>query len=166
MTVHLPINVLFLCRHNAARSLLAEAILNHIGGARFQAFSAGTQPEPDQQPHPLTLEALCSAGINTEGLHSKSWDEFTRTDAPVMDLVITVCDEAHGEPCPVWPGHPASAHWSFPDPMMTQGDHETLLDMFKQVMHRMHQRLELFMNLPLASLDRLVLESHAKELAA
>ena len=166
MSDHPPINILFLCTHNAARSILAEAILNHIGGARFRAFSAGTQPQADAQPHPLALEALRSAGISTEGLHSKGWDEFARADAPVMDLVITVCDQVHGEPCPLWPGHPASAHWSFPDPMMTQGDHATLLEMFKQVMHRMHQRLELFRNLPLASLDRLVLESHAQELAA
>ena len=166
MSDHPPIHILFLCTHNAARSILAEAILNHIGGTRFRAFSAGMEPQADGQPHPLALEALRSAGISTEGLHSKSWDEFARAEAPVMDLVITVCDQVHGEPCPVWPGHPASAHWSFPDPVMTQGDHDTLLEMFKQVMHRMHQRLELFRNLPQASLDRLVLESHAKELAA
>ncbi len=166
MIDHPPINVLFLCSHNAARSLLAEAILNHVGGARFRAFSAGTEPARDQQPHPLTLEALQSAGVDTTGLHSKSWDEFTGPDAPQMDLVITVCDDAHGETCPVWPGHPATAHWSFPDPMQVQGDRDALLEMFKQIMHRMHQRLELFMNLPLASLDRLVLESHAREVAA
>ncbi len=162
MTVHFPINVLFLCRHNAARSLLAEAILNHVGGARFRAFSAGSQPASG--PHPLTLEALRSAGVDTTGLRSKSWDEFARADAPLMDLVITVCDDAHGEPCPIWPGHPASAHWSFADPLQAQGQHERLLEVFKQVMHRMHQRLELFLSLPLASLDRLVIESHAKEL--
>ena len=166
MTDHAPINVLFLCSHNAARSLLAEAILRHVGGARFRAFSAGTEPASDQQPHPLALEALQSAGVDTSGLRSKSWDEFTSPDAPHMDLVITVCDDAHGEPCPVWPGHPAIAHWSFPDPLQAQGEYEALLEMFKQVMHRMHQRLELFMNLPLASLDRLVLESHAREVAA
>ena len=91
---------------------------------------------------------------------------FTGPDAPQMDLVITVCDDAHGETCPVWPGHPATAHWSFPDPMQVQGDRDALLEMFKQIMHRMHQRLELFMNLPLASLDRLVLERHARDIAA
>ncbi len=166
MSDHPPINVLFLCTHNAARSILAEAILNHIGGTRFRAWSAGTQATEDHQPHPLAIEALRSAGVGTEGLRSKNWEEFTGTDAPHMDLVITVCDEAHGETCPVWPGHPAIAHWSYPDPMLAQGEHDALLEMFKQVMHRMHQRLELFMNLPLASLDRLVLESHARELAA
>lgn len=166
MSDHPPINVLFLCRHNTARSILAEAILNHIGGSRFRAYSAGTRASADHQPHPLALEALRSAGIRTEGLRSKNWDEFSGPDAPRMDLVITVCDDAHGEPCPTWPGHPASAHWAYPDPLLAMGDHDSLLEMFKQIMHRMHQRLELFMNLPLASLDRLVLESHAQELAA
>ena len=158
MIDHPPINVLFLCTHNAARSILAEAILNHIGKGRFRAWSAGTQASADHSPHPLAL--------STEGLRSQNWDEFSGSEAPQMDLVITVCDDAHGEPCPVWPGHPAIAHWSYPDPMLAQGDHDALLEMFKQIMHRMHQRLELFMNLPLASLDRLVLESHAKELPA
>ncbi len=166
MTDHPPINVLFLCTHNAARSILAEAILNHIGKGRFRAYSAGTQANADHQPHPLALEALQSAGVSTEGLRSKNWDEFSGSDAPQMDLVITVCDDAHGETCPVWPGHPAIAHWGYPDPMLAQGDHDALLEMFKQIMHRMHQRLELFMNLPLTSLDRLVLESHAKEVSA
>ena len=166
MSDHPPINVLFLCTHNAARSILAEAILNHVGKARFRAFSAGTQATADHQPHPLALEALRSAGVSTEGLRSKNWDEFSGPEAPHMDLVITVCDDAHGEPCPTWPGHPAIAHWAFPDPLLAQGNHEALLEMFKQVMHRMHQRLELFMKLPLASLDRLVLESHAREVAA
>ncbi len=160
-----PIKILFLCTHNAARSILAEAILNHIGRARFRAYSAGTQASADHQPHPLAIEALRSAGISTEGLCSKNWGEFSAPDAPHMDLVITVCDDAQREACPVWPGHPASAHWSYPDPMLAQGDHDALLEMFKQIMHRMHQRLELFMNLPLSSLDRLVLESRAQELA-
>ena len=132
----------------------------------FFLSSAGTQASADHQPHPLALEALRSAGVSTEGLRSKNWDEFSGPEAPHMDLVITVCDDAHGEPCPTWPGHPAIAHWAYPDPLLAQGDHDSLLEMFKQVMHRMHQRLELFMNLPLASLDRLVLESHAREVAA
>ena len=166
MSDHPPINVLFLCTHNTARSILAEAILNHLGGSRFRAYSAGTQASADHQQHPLEHEALRSAGVSTEGLRSKNWDEFSGPEAPHMDLVITVCDDAHGEPCPTWPGHPAIAHWAYPDPLLAQGDHDSLLEMFKQVMHRMHQRLELFMNLPLASLDRLVLESHAQELAA
>ncbi|MEN9903580.1 MAG: hypothetical protein RLZZ555_145 [Pseudomonadota bacterium] len=166
MTDHPPINVLFLCTHNTARSILAEAILNHVGGSRFRAYSAGSQASADHQPHPLALEALKSAGVSTEGLRSKNWSEFSSPDAPHMDLVITVCDGTHGEPCPIWPGHPAIAHWGYPDPLLAEGDHDQLLELFRQLMLRMHQRLELFMNLPLASVDRLVLESHAQELAA
>ena len=166
MTVQFPINVLFLCTHNTARSIMAEAILNHIAGSRFRAFSAGTQTSDSGEPHPLALEALASAGIDTSGLRSKNWNAFSGADAPHMDLVITVCDSAHGEPCPVWPGHPAVAHWGYPDPSTVEGDHTHRLEAFKQTMHRMHQRLELLKNLPLEGLDRLVLESHAKELAA
>lgn len=165
MTAHSPLNVLFLCTHNAARSIMAEAILNHIAGSRFVAYSAGTQPLDNHQPHPLAIEALQSAGIATTQLRSKNWNEFTGPNAPHMDLIITVCDTAAGEPCPVWPGHPAVAHWGYPDPSLVQGSHEHQLEAFKQTMHRMHQRLELFKNLPLTSLDRLVLEGHAKELA-
>lgn len=166
MSDKLPLNVLFLCTHNAARSIMAEAILNHIGGTRFKAYSAGTQALADHRPHPIALEALQSAGIDTSRLHSKNWDVFTGPEAVHMDLIITVCDTAHGEPCPVWPGHPAVAHWAYPDPSLVEGSHEHRLEAFKQTMHRMHQRLELFKSLPLVSLDRLVLESHAQELAA
>jgi arsenate reductase len=98
------INVLFLCTHNSARSILAEATLNHIGRGRFKAFSAGSSPRENRQVHPLALQVLAKAGIPTEGLHSKSWDEFGKPQAPVMDLVITVCDNAAGEVCPYWPG--------------------------------------------------------------
>ncbi|MEO7547693.1 MAG: arsenate reductase ArsC, partial [Ramlibacter sp.] len=108
-----PINVLFLCTHNSARSILAEAVLNHIGKGRFRAFSAGSSPRENQQPNPLGLQVLQSAGIATEGLRSKSWDEFALPDAPHMDLVITVCDNAAGEQCPYWPGQPATAHWGY-----------------------------------------------------
>ena len=108
-------NILFLCTHNSARSILAEALLNHLDAQtptrRWQAWSAGSSPRPGQQPHPLALEVLQHAGIATEGLHSKSWDAFAAPGAPHMDLIITVCDSAAGEVCPIWPGHPASAHW-------------------------------------------------------
>jgi protein-tyrosine-phosphatase len=106
-----PINVLFLCTHNSARSILAEATLNHIGGGRFRAFSAGSSPRENQQPNPIGLQTLRNAGIVTTGLRSKSWDEFALPDAPHMDLIITVCDNAAGEVCPFWPGKPATAHW-------------------------------------------------------
>ena len=118
------INVLFLCTHNSARSILAEATLNHLGKARFKAYSAGSSPRPNQQPHPLGLQVLAGAGVSTEGLRSKSWDEFATADAPHMDLVITVCDDAAGEVCPYWPGHPATAHWGYADPSITEGGDE------------------------------------------
>jgi arsenate reductase len=104
-----PLNVLFLCTHNSARSILAEALLNAMGQGRFKAYSAGSSPRDNQQPHPLGLQALAHAGIPTEGLRSKSWDEFAAPGAPHMDLIITVCDNAAGEVCPFWPGHPATA---------------------------------------------------------
>ncbi len=110
-------NVLFLCTHNSARSILAEAILNHIGRGRFKGFSAGSSPRDNQQPNPLGLQVLQQAGISIEGLHSKSWDEFGKVDAPHMDLVITVCDNAAGEVCPYWPGQPATAHWGTLTPL-------------------------------------------------
>jgi len=160
-----PINVLFLCVHNAARSIMAEAILNHMAGHRFKAHSAGTQAQPDHRPHPLALEVLASAGVSTEGLESKNWSVFSTADAPHMDLVITVCDLAAGEPCPVWPGHPATAHWGYPDPSLVEGDHDTQLDAFKHTLHALHQRLELLTSLPITSVDRMVLETEARRLA-
>jgi arsenate reductase (thioredoxin) len=160
-----PINVLFLCVHNSARSIMAQAILNHMAGHRFLAHSAGTQAQPDHQPHPLALEALASGGVSTDGLESKNWAVFSGPDAPHMDLVITVCDLAAGEPCPVWPGHPATAHWGYADPSLVEGDHNTRLDAFRQTMHALHQRLELLVNLPMSSVDRLVLETEARRLA-
>ncbi len=111
-----PINVLFLCTHNSARSILAEALLNDLSRGRFKAYSAGSSPRENQKPNPMALHVLTKAGIATVGLHSKSWDEFGKPDAPHMDLVITVCDNAAGEVCPYWPGQPATAHWGYPDP--------------------------------------------------
>jgi arsenate reductase len=162
---HKPINVLFLCTHNSARSILAEAILNHIGGERFKAFSAGSSPRENQQPNPIGLQTLGHAGISTEGLRSKNWDEFALPDAPHMDLIITVCDNAAGEVCPYWPGQPATAHWSYPDPSAGDGDDTHKAEAFRQTLHAIHRRLELLVNLPPEKLEKMALQSTAKDLA-
>lgn len=162
-------NVLFLCTHNSARSILAEACLNHLsqqhGQGRFRAYSAGSSPRENQQPNPLAIEALTNAGISVEGLSSKCWDFFAQPDAPHMDLIITVCDNAAGEVCPVWPGHPASAHWGYPDPSDTQGDHDHRLEAFRQTLLAIRSRLELFIQLPPEKLQRALLADTARNLA-
>jgi len=160
-----PINVLFLCTHNSARSILAEALLNHIGQGRFKAYSAGSSPRDNQQPNPIGIEVLKSTGIATEGLYSKSWGEFAKPDAPVMNLVITVCDNAAGEVCPYWPGQPATAHWGYPDPSEGDGDDAHKREAFKQTLYALRRRLELLVNLPEASVSRLMLETTARHLA-
>ncbi|NBW51435.1 MAG: arsenate reductase ArsC [Betaproteobacteria bacterium] len=160
-----PLNVLFLCTHNSARSILAEATLNHIGGGRFTGFSAGSSPRENQQPNPIGLQTLRNAGISVEGLRSKSWDEFALPDAPHMDLIITVCDNAAGEVCPFWPGKPATAHWGYADPSAGDGSNEQKAEAFKNTLHAIHRRLELLVNLPEEKLDAMVLQRTAKELA-
>jgi protein-tyrosine-phosphatase len=160
-----PINVLFLCTHNSARSILAEALLNQLGQGRFKAFSAGSSPRENQRPNPMALEVLRDAGVSTAGLRSKSWDEFAKAEAPHMDLVITVCDNAAGEVCPYWPGHPATAHWGYADPSETSGAAEQKLEAFRQTLHAIRRRLELLVNLPLAGVDPLRLQTQARELA-
>lgn len=159
------VNVLFLCTHNSARSILAEAVLNHIGQGRFKAFSAGSSPRENQQPNPLGLQTLRAAGIATDGLHSKSWDVFAAPDAPHMDLIITVCDNAAGEVCPYWPGQPATAHWGYADPSAVDGHDAFKLEAFRKTLHAIKRRMELLVNLPASSIDRLVLEHSARELA-
>jgi arsenate reductase len=159
-----PLNVLFLCTHNSARSILAEALLNHIGKGRFKAFSAGSSPRDSQQPNPLGLQVLQHAGIPTEGLRSKSWDEFGQPDAPHMDLVITVCDNAAGEVCPYWPGQPATAHWGYADPSETQGSDAQKLEAFRQTLLALHRRLALLVSLPAEKLERTMLQSTARDL--
>jgi len=159
------LNVLFLCTHNSARSILAEALLNHIGKGKFKAFSAGSSPAENQTPNPMALATLEKASISTEGLSSKSWDVFATPDAPHMDLVITVCDNAAGEVCPYWPGQPATAHWGYADPSETVGTDEQKLEAFKQTLHQIKRRLELFTSLPLISLSKLALEKTARDLA-
>lgn len=165
MTPHAPLNVLFLCTHNSARSILAEATLNHLGRGRFKAFSAGSSPRENQQPNPLALEVLQRAGIPTEGLRSKNWDEFGKLDAPHMDLVITVCDNAAGETCPYWPGQPATAHWGYADPSEVKGTDEQKLEAFRETLLAIRRRLEFLVSLPHASVDRLALQNTARELA-
>lgn len=160
-----PFHVLFLCTHNSARSILAEAILNHIGKGRFKAFSAGSSPRENQRPNPLGLQVLQHAGISTEGLRSKSWDEFARPDAQHMDLVITVCDNAAGEVCPYWPGQPANAHWGYPDPSEGDGSEEQKLEAFRQTMLALHRRLTLLVSLPPEKLERSLLQASARDLA-
>ena len=159
------LNVLFLCTHNSARSILAEATLNHIGGGRFKAYSAGSSPRANQQPNPLGLQVLQTAGISTDGLRSKSWDEFAGPDAPRMDLIITVCDNAAGEVCPIWPGHPATAHWGYADPSETQGTQEQKLEAFRRTLIAIRRRLDLLVNLPPEKLERQLIQASARDLS-
>ncbi|HBQ88080.1 arsenate reductase ArsC [Alcaligenes faecalis] len=160
-----PLNVLFLCTHNSARSILAEALLNDMGKGRFNAYSAGSSPNQNQQPHPLGLRTLEHAGISTVGLRSKSWDEFAAQGAPHMDLIITVCDNAAGEVCPIWPGHPATAHWGYADPSEGDASQEEKLEAFRQTMQLIRRRLELLVNLPTEKLERSLLQASARELS-
>ena len=165
MTTTSSLNVLFLCTHNSARSILAEALLNDMGKESFKAYSAGSSPRENRQPNPLGLKVLQSAGISIEGLHSKSWDEFAGPDAPKMDLIITVCDNAAGEVCPIWPGHPATAHWGYPDPSEGNGTDAEKLEAFRKTMHAMRRRLELLICLPKTKLEKSVLQGTARELS-
>ncbi len=160
-----PINVLFLCTHNSARSILAEAMLNHLGNSKFQGFSAGSSPRENQKPNPLGLQVLQNAGISTNGLYSKSWDDFGQADAPQMDLVITVCDNAAGEVCPFWPGQPATAHWSYADPSAGEGSDAEKLEAFRKTLLMIRRRIELLVSLPATSLTKLSLQNSARELA-
>lgn len=165
MTDTKPLNVLFLCTHNSARSILAEALLNHIGKGKFKAYSAGSNPSDNQKPNPTAISMLEKSGVSTQGLTSKSWDVFATPDAPHMDLVITVCDNAAGEVCPHWPGQPATAHWGYPDPSEVVGTDEQKLEAFKQTLHQIKRRLDIFNSLPLASLSKMALQKTARDLA-
>ena len=165
-TAYKQLNVLFLCTHNSARSILAEALLNHLGHGRFKAFSAGSSPRDNQQPNPLGLQVLRASGVATEGLRSKSWDEFAGAEAPQMDLIITVCDNAAGEVCPYWPGHPATAHWGYADPSALDGTEEEKLAAFRQTLQAIRHRLSLLVNLSDDRLDQSSLEQTARSLAS
>ena len=160
-----PLNVLFLCTHNSARSILAEALLNHLGRGKFKAFSAGSSPAENQTPNPMALAVLQKHGVPISGLTSKSWDVFAVTDAPQMDLVITVCDSAANEACPYWPGQPATAHWGYSDPSTVHGSPELKRQAFEQTLLQIKQRIETFVNLPLESLGKSTIQRTARELA-
>lgn len=151
-------NVLFLCTGNSARSILAESILNHplVGKNRFRAFSAGSHPTGTVNP--FAIELLKKNRIPTDDLRSKSWDEFARPDAPPLDFVFTVCDKAAGESCPAWPGQPMTAHWGVSDPAAVEGDGEEKRKEFFTVFNQLQNRILLFANLPLASLDKIALK--------
>jgi len=156
-------NVLFLCTGNSARSIVAETLLNVMGKGRFRGYSAGSHPSG--KVNPVVAEYLQSLGLSTTGARSKSWDEFARADAPRMDLVITVCDQAAGEVCPVWPGMPAQAHWSAPDPAAFMERPEKAREVARDVYHLMQRRISLLLALPIASLDRMSLQSQAGAIA-
>ena len=149
-------NVLFLCTHNSARSVLAEAIMNRLGMGKFKAFSAGSQPRGEV--HPFAIELLDKMNHDTSGLRSKSWDEFAKEGAPTLDFVFTVCDNAANETCPVWPGQPMSAHWSVPDPSAAEGTEAERRYAFAETYRMMTQRIDIFVNLPLDSIDKLSLQ--------
>ena len=156
-----PYNVLFLCTGNSARSILAEALLNHRGKGRFRAFSAGSFPKG--QVHPLALQLLQSTNLPTEGLRSKSWNEFAAPGAPAIDFVITVCDNAAGEACPVWPGKPVTAHWGVADPAAVAGDAQQGVA-FRKALGELEARVNLFVNIPIESLDRLALQQAVRDI--
>ena len=157
-------NVLFLCTGNSARSILGEALLNHVGEGRFRAFSAGSTPKG--AVHPMTLETLRKAGISTDGLRSKGWEEFAGPAAPRMDFVFTVCDNAAGETCPIWPGQPMTAHWGIEDPALVEAPTFKQEAAFEDALRFMRNRIAAFINLPLASIDRMVLGSNLRGIGA
>lgn len=155
-------NVLFLCTGNSARSILGEAILTKLGEGRFRAFSAGSQPKGEV--HPLALKTLKALDYPHEGFRSKSWDEFAVEGAPEFDFIFTVCDNAAGEACPVWLGHPATAHWGIEDPAAVEGMEFEKQRAFTEAARFLKNRISAFVNLPLASLDKLALQAKLKEI--
>jgi protein-tyrosine-phosphatase len=157
-----PFNVLFLCTGNSARSIMAEAILNKLGAGKFHAYSAGSQPKGAVNPR--TIQLLDSLGYDTSGSRSKSWSQFAKPGAPALDFVFTVCDNAAGESCPVWPGQPMTAHWGIPDPAEAGGLPAEIALAFKDAYRMLHQRIAVFTALPLRSLDQLSLQSRLKEI--
>jgi len=157
-------NVLFLCTGNSARSVIGEAILNRLGKGRFKAFSAGSQPKGAVNPHTLTL--LRNLGYDVSGLRSKSWTEFAQANAPELDFVFTVCDDAAGESCPVWPGKPTTAHWGIADPAAATGSEAEIAVAFDDAYRMLYRRIELFLALPIDKLDKMVLTKRLKDIGA
>lgn len=157
-----PFNVLFLCTGNSARSIIAEAILNKIGYGKFHAYSAGSQPKGKVNPN--TIQLLQGLGYDTSGFRSKSWGEFAKAGAPTLDFVFTVCDNAAGETCPVWPGQPMTAHWGIPDPADAKGSDAEVAVAFKDAYRMLHQRIGIFIALPIRNLDKLSLQNKLREI--
>jgi len=155
-------NVLFLCTGNSARSILAEALLNQAGRGTFKAYSAGSHPKGEV--HPLALEQLRKAKLPASGYRSKSWSEFSAPDAPKLDFVFTVCDNAANEVCPIWPGQPMTAHWGVPDPAAVEGTEEVKQKAFLTAFMQLQRRIDLFLSLPLKSLDRLSLQQILRDI--
>jgi protein-tyrosine-phosphatase len=155
-------NVLFLCTGNSARSIMAEALLNRRGMGRFKGYSAGSHPNGQVNPH--VIELLSKQNFDTSFARSKSWDEFAGPDAPVMDFVFTVCDDAANETCPIWPGQPMSAHWGVPDPAKAVGTDAQVGFAFSEAFRMLDSRIAIFTSLPLAGLDNLALKSHLDEI--
>ena len=157
-------NVLFLCTGNSARSILAEVLLNQGGKGRFKAYSAGSFPKGEVNPHAIRL--LETLKLPTDGLRSKSWDEFAKPGAPPLDFIITVCDNAAGEVCPIWPGKPVTAHWGIPDPAAAEGSDAEIAAAFATAARQLRARIDLFLNLPLASIDRMTIQNRLKDIQA
>jgi arsenate reductase len=157
-----PYNVLFLCTGNSARSIMAEAIMNRFGRGNFRGYSAGSHPKG--AVHPIALELLNHMSLPTDSLSSKSWEEFAKPGAPVMDFVFTVCDKAAGEMCPAWPGQPITAHWGVEDPAEAQGSDTERWLAFRSVFSALDSRIRIFLSLPIASLDRMKLKQRVDEI--
>lgn len=156
------LNVLFLCTHNSARSIIAECVMNSLGAGRFRGLSAGSQPSG--RVHPYAMDMLKQLNYDTSGLSSKSWDVFAASDAPSLDFVFTVCDNAANEVCPVWPGQPISAHWGLPDPSAAQGTESERRFAFADTHRMLYQRISIFTSLPLATLDKLSLQKRLDDI--
>jgi protein-tyrosine-phosphatase len=157
-----PFNVLFLCTGNSARSIIAEAIINSLGAGKFNGYSAGSMPKG--QVHPLAITLLNKLNYDTAALRSKSWEEFSTPDAPKMDFVFTVCDNAANEVCPFWPGQPMTAHWGVPDPVAAGGNETERAIAFADTYRMLNNRISIFTNLPLKSLDSLTLQRHLDDI--
>ena len=156
------LHVLFLCTGNSARSIMAEVMMNHLGGGRCMAYSAGNHPKGTV--HPLALATMQSMGLPVNGLRSKSWEEFARPGAPTLDVLFTVCDDAAGEVCPLWPGKPMTAHWGVEDPAVFAGTEAEQRQKFRQVALMLRRRIELFLSLPLATIDSMTMQARLQEI--